>query len=276
MAAAASGVEVWQAHARQWRWLGSPLRPAPEDISFTEAAVFEWYDRAHPRGVQALLLGVTPELALMEWPAYSRLTALDHSADMIAGVWPGAPLGQAVLRGAWNAAPLRAGSQHVVVGDGCLVLLPAREHAAFFAEVRRVLVDDGLLVLRVFLRPETPEPVPTVLNDLARGRISSVHAFKWRLAAALHGRLEEGVALSAIWETAQPALADAAGLERRLGWAREALATLEAYRGSASRYTFPTLDEARAAFAPYFEEKAYHAPEYELGERCPTLVLRPR
>lgn len=267
---------VWQAHASQWRWLGSPLRPAPEDIAFTEAAVFDWYDRVHPHTVQALLLGVTPELSLMEWPATTWLTAVDRSAQMIEAVWPGAALGQSAIHSEWTALPLPADSQHVAVGDGCPVLLPAFQYGAFFSELRRVLRSEGLLVLRVFLRPETPEPVSAVLSDLARGRIASVHTFKWRLAAALHGRLEEGVALSAVWDAAQPVLADAAGLERRLGWAREALATLDAYRGSATRYTFPTLDEARAAFAPYFEEKAYHAPEYELGERCPTLVLRPR
>lgn len=271
-----NGDSLWRAHARQWRWLGSPLRPAPEDIEFVERAVFEWYDRAHPRSVRALLLGVTPELALMEWPAHTRLTAVDRSAPMIGAVWPGAALGQPAVRGVWTSLPLAARSQHVAVGDGCLVLLAAREYAAFFSELGRVLTRGGLLVLRVFLRPETPEPVSAVLNDLARGRIASVHAFKWRLAMALHGGLEAGVLLSAIWEAAQPALADAAGLERRLGWPREAIGTLEAYRGSATRYTFPTLDEARAALAPYFEESSYHAPEYELGERCPTLVLRPR
>ena len=29
----------WNQHARQWQWIASPLRPAPEDIAFAENVI---------------------------------------------------------------------------------------------------------------------------------------------------------------------------------------------------------------------------------------------
>ena len=54
------------------------------------------------------------------------------------------------------------------------------------------------------------------------------------------------------------------------------LTTVEVYRGSPAVYSFPTLAELRAELAADFEELSCHVPGYELGERCPTLVLSPR
>ena len=50
--------------------------------------------------------------------------------------------------------------------------------------------------------------------------------------------------------------------------------TIHNYREVATRYSFPTLAEARA-LAGDFEIVATHVPAYELGERCPTLIMRP-
>jgi hypothetical protein len=66
---------------------------------------------------------------------------------------------------------------------------------------------------------------------------------------------------------------DRAALAARLGWPRAAIDAVDVYRGSALVYSFPTLDEVRAALAPWFTEHTCHVPAYELGDRCPTLVL---
>ncbi len=69
---------------------------------------------------------------------------------------------------------------------------------------------------------------------------------------------------------------DLAALARNFGWPIAEVRTIEAYRGVPTRYSFPTraefLSTARAAG---FGATATIVPGYELGERCPSLLLRP-
>lgn len=135
----------------------------------------------------------------------------------------------------------------------------------------------GMLVLRLFVRPDEREPVPAVFENLRAGKIGNFHAFKWRLAMAMHGTLDEGVCLHTVWETWQAAVPDPAALAARLGWPLQTVLTIEAYRGqTGTRYTFPTLAEIEAEMSGRFEEIGRRYPGYELGERCPTFVFRPR
>src|SRR5262245_21927516 len=97
--------DLWSQHVRQWQWLGSPLRPAAEDIRIAERCVGQWYDNTRPPVTRALLFGVTPEVARMSWPSGTRLAAVDHNRTMIRGVWPGAPLGHPALCAEWHALP---------------------------------------------------------------------------------------------------------------------------------------------------------------------------
>jgi hypothetical protein len=142
--------------------------------------------------------------------------------------------------------------------------------------VRRVLRATGVFVIRFFVRPDRAEPVGRVFDDLFHGRVGSFFALKWRLSMALHGALDEGVRLSDIWDAWHAAVSRPEMLALNLGWPLEKILTIDDYRGSAVRYTFPTLAEARAALRTDFEELACHAPGYELGSLCPTFVLRPR
>src|SRR5207248_8807639 len=77
----------WTEIARQWERVGPPLRPCAEDVAIYQSEVDRW-SRAHgaPR---ALILGVTPELYRLRWPAGTDLAAADHTRSMIDAVWPG-------------------------------------------------------------------------------------------------------------------------------------------------------------------------------------------
>ncbi len=264
----------WNQHARQWSLIGPPLRPAPEDIRLLEAEVDDWQGRVKVTVPRALLCGATPEIARMRWPAGTWLTAVDHSRPMIAGVWPAAEAPGAAVCGDWLALPLADATQHLLIGDGCYSLLVGRaRYAAFAAELRRVARSNALLAMRYFLRPERAEAVGAVVDDLWQRRIGNFHVFKWRLAMALHGTLEEGVRLGDIWDAWQQAVPDAAQLAARLDWRAEVINTIHNYRNVDTRYSFPTLAEA-CACAGDFEIVATHTPTYELGERCPTLIMR--
>lgn len=265
----------WSQHARQWGLIGPPLRPAPEDIHLLESEIQDWHAREVIAVPRALLCGVTPEIAAMRWPAGTRLIAVDHSRPMIAGVWPAAAPGAAVC-GNWFVLPLASASQHLLIGDGCYSLLTGRSsYSAFSAELRRVAAPNGLLAMRYFVRPAQSEPVEKIVDDLWQKRIGNFHVFKWRLAMALHGTLEQGVRLGDIWTAWHQAVPDPAKLAAHLQWRPEVVHTIHNYRDVNTRYSFPTLPEI-LALAGEFEVLATHKPSYELGERCPTLIMRPR
>lgn len=267
----------WQKHAAQWRHLGPPLRPCPEDVAIF-AAIGAGMVGVAPARPRALLLGVTPELALMQWPAGTRLLAIDRAPGMIALVWPKHqhPDALAIL-GNWRSPPLAADSLDLVVGDGCFTILayPTDYHEVARA-LREILAESGTLALRFFVRPDQPEPLEQVLADLRGERIGSFHACKWRLAMALHGpESGAGVRLAEIRQAWQAA-AYTAGPDSGPGWSPEAVATIDNYRGVESRYSFPTLAEVRQVFGEYFREEACCYGTYELAERCPIMVFRPR
>ncbi|HTM23481.1 MAG TPA: class I SAM-dependent methyltransferase [Kofleriaceae bacterium] len=260
----------WQAQADQWQWIGAPLRPSPADLAVFSAAV-------HTPAPRALLLGVTPEIATMAWPPGTALLAVDHSPAMIRRVWPGRRAGAAVVCASWTALPTADASFDLVIGDGCFTPLPYPEvQRQVLAAVHRVLRAGARFVGRFFVRPEHPEPLAAVVDDLRRGAIGNFHVFKWRLAMALHGDLDQGVRLADVWTAWRAAVPDPAALAAARGWPPPVVATIDAYREVTTRYTFPTLTELRAQLtAAAFTELACHVPAYELGDRCPTLICAP-
>lgn len=268
---------VWQKHALQWQRLGPPLRPSAEDLLALRQVVAQWVERKEGRHLLAALLGVTLEVAHSPWPSGTRLVAVDQSDAMIRAVWPGREVAHCFAVCAdWRRLPLKDGACDIVVGDGCFNVLAYPDgYGALLEALCRALGADGRLVVRFFIRPDRAEPAEAVLADLEGGRIAGFHAFKLRLAMALHGNLAEGVCVGDVWRTWNGAIASPDRLADRLGWPREIVATIDAYRDSPTRYTFPTMAEARAALAPRFRETACRVPRYELGERCPTFVLAP-
>jgi hypothetical protein len=269
---------IWQQNARNWRFIGPPLRPQAEDLAFIECALAAVRPDSRA-GTRVVLLGVTPEIARLRRPERSTLIALDHNPHMIRRIWPGSELSvpaSAVLSD-WRAMPIASGTCDAVLGDGYHPLLGHPDRVlALGAEIRRVLNRRGRHVLRAFVRPARPEHPAAVFEDLAAGRIANFHVFKWRLAMSLHGGLNDGVRLGAVWDAWHRAVPDARELSRRLGWDDRVIATIDAYQGSEARYLFPTLGELRTLLAEHFIELECRVPGYALGERCPSFVLEAR
>lgn len=240
-------------------------------------AIDEWARRAGRVDPTVLLLGVTPELCGIDGTV-RRVIATDRSLDMILGVWPGrVRTHDAALAADWRALPIAAGSIDLALGDGCLTNLPFPSgYAAACTELRRTLADGGLWIVRCFVQAVVPESVTDVLEDLARGRAGGFHAFKWRLAMALQADARTGVVLGDVWDALSAAEPDLGALAARCDWRVESVRTIEAYRGLATRYTFPSLAELRSVLrAARFAILDVFTPRYELGDRCPTIVATP-
>jgi SAM-dependent methyltransferase len=268
---------LWEQQARQWSRIKPPLRPSGEDLVWAQESIDRRRQRQQ-RPLRALVLGATAELASLHWPEDSEVTAMDLSDPMLQGVWMAAPAASGrrhAIEGNWLNMPFPAGSFHLVFGDGSFSLVRQSEGRALAQAVRRVLRTEGELSLRAYVRPDQAESPEAVCDQLLAGRIGSFHIFKFRLLMALQRGAGE-VWVADAWEAFHASCPPADEVASRLGWAMDEVTTLESYRGQSSIYWFPTLAEFRAILEPDFIEEACLWPTYELGERCPTFVLRPR
>lgn len=252
---------LWQNHAKQWHRIASPLRPCPEDVDHFRKAI----------GIEpgrSLLLGVTPELAGLS----PDLTAIDHNAEMIDLLWKDK---SSVVRGDWLNLPFPEGTFDTVIGDGCLTLLSYPvQYSSLFVQLRRVLSCNGKTVFRLFICPEVSESCEVVCKEALDGKIGSFHAFKWRLSMAIaSASADHTLAVSDVYHTFSRLIPDHGQLAASTGWHSADIETINVYRESRARYSFPTLPQLRKVIAPYFDMTALLYGHYELADRCPILTM---
>ncbi|MFH1044120.1 MAG: class I SAM-dependent methyltransferase [Pseudomonadota bacterium] len=257
----------WNAIARQWNRFASPLRPCREDVETIRQSL-ESGDGL------CLILGVTPEFTNLP----NRLVAIDSSAAMIGALWPGNRTGRNVVLGDWLDLPFAASCFDFVIGDGSLTLLSyPLQYERLFAQLSRMLKPGGKILIRFFVSPEAGETCAEVCREALRGRIAGFHAFKWRLSMAVaaesHG---PNISVADTHAAFNRLLPDRKRLAMATGWSHEDIATIDLYRGSPARYSYPSLAQLRRVIAQRFKETVSTHGSYELAERCPILILESR
>ena len=212
----------------------------------------------------------------MQWPESSALTALDNSLGMAQAVWPGNIPGKRwVVCGDWLALPRPNSSCDVVIGDGSLNCVRFPDSLRAVAKnVRDVLDEDGIFLLRCFVQPAAMELPEDVFSDLVQARIPSVNHFKFRLLMAMQLGTEDGVSVRDVYAKWLDSDIDQEALMARTGWDKRAFLSIELYKGQDVIHTFPAIEELRAVLHEFFEECSVSTPAYPLGERCPRFILR--
>jgi SAM-dependent methyltransferase len=268
---------VWGRHAGQWSRVGTPLKPSLEDGELTLAALQPVFDR-HPERCRIAILGVTPELVQLPWPQTVVLQAYDHSAGMIAKVWqPNPVVASSVQQVDWCELPLDSAMLHAAVGDGSLNVLPhLGDYGGVLRELNRVLVPKGRVVIRCFIRPDVTETLDDVVSAIQAAKVGSFHALKWRFAMSLANVPGSSVAVSDIHRAIEDRFPSRGALAQATGWPEAVIDTIDAYRDSPTRYSFPTLTEMRERCLTYFDVESVTQGTYELADRCPTLTLMRR
>ncbi len=266
--------EQWTAVAKQWGQIGQPLRPSAQDIAFVSQAVSSWANSHDiPR---ALILGVTPELYNLPWPAGADIIAVDHTQAMIDVVWPGPR--DAAICAEWTDLPLPEKSRDIAVCDGGIILLQYPEgHRKFAEELSRIITPDGLCVLRLFVPPANDEDPESVLLDLMESRMGNLNLLKLRLGMAMQANAVEGVQLNNVWKAIHKVAPDLNQLADKISWPLEHLLAINAYRGRTATYHFLDVDQVLGIFCAEnvsFALESVQWPDYELGDRCPTITLR--
>jgi hypothetical protein len=166
---------------------------------------------------------------------------------------------------------------HIAIGDGSLNCVGHPEAANDVCRsLRSALTEDGLLVLRCFVRPEEPEAPEQIFDEMFHGAIPTFSQFKFRLLLAMPQDLRSGLAVDDLYRLWASYSIDPVRLAAVTGWPLQEIETLEFFRDSSTVHSFPTLAEFRCLLHEYFDEAGMITPSYPLGEHCPTLILHPR
>lgn len=266
--------EHWSKIASIWKQVGAPLRPSAQDTQFLENEIHLW-SKANGEP-SALILGVTPELYNLNWPDGTELKAVDHTQHMIDALWPGKK--SDVICAEWVDIPVEDCSRDIVLCDGGIHLMQyPDDHQVFVKTMQRILAPGGLCVFRLFTPPKEHEVAMDVLSDLLNSNIPNLNILKLRLGMSLQREADEGVELKNIWNTINQAAPEFEKLADRIGWPLQHLLAINTYRNSTNKYYFMSLDDVLELFCEDpggFELVKTYKPTYELGERCPTVVLR--
>lgn len=263
----------WNRIARNWHLVGAPLRPGGADIELFRAAV-ERHAAELGRTLNALILGVTPELATLAWPAGTTLHALDGSAAMIESLWRG-ERGRA-LQGSWTAAPFASGGMDAIVCDGGFGVLSFPEtQRALLAEVGRMLRPGGVFVLRLFVPGCRSESLEAIAADLHGGRIGSLDVLKFRLWGALQESTATGVCPRDVVARIEEISGGLDVLASRYGFSADHVATLEYHRHSTARYCLSGVEDLAGLLGdlPGMRVAEVGYPDHPYGKRCPVVVI---
>ncbi len=268
----------WNRVSRHWAFLGPPLKPSHQDTDTLLRAIERY--RARDGGpYRAILWGVTPELATMDWPASTQLLAIDRAEKMIEFVWPGDVPGlRRAVAGEWTETlQIAGGPCDLILGDGSLndSRYPS-EYKELMQAAWNGLRNSGLVIMRLHVRPETDETPADVAEDLTNRKIESFHVFKFRLAMALQESPETGIELAEIWKGWRSLGIDETELAARTGWDLRVIQTIDLYRDNPNRYSFPTLRQQIEIFRENFKVREVIVPRYEMGDRRPIVVLARR
>jgi hypothetical protein len=261
---------VWSGHSRQWDLVGAPLTPTPDDGALL-LHLLESCLRAGKPTARLAVLGVTPQVIQLPWPSCASIHAFDHSSSMIERVWRPNPRVQSTCALApWQSPPISDGFFDAICGDGSLNCLPTQEeYVAIFAELARVSKADAAMAIRCFTRPDEGETLDAVRHATMSGSVGSFHSLKWRIAMSVAGN-DGVVAVQSIYNAFEASF-DRNELSNTTGWPLQVINTIDAYRGVATAYTFPTLGQWQKRCQPYWRVDQVLYAQYELADCCPTL-----
>jgi len=256
----------WNAIRKHWQLLGSPLRPPPEVVETYERELD--LARSH-----VVMLGVTPELTGFG----ASMTAVDESADMIAGIWPGDTERRRAVQGDWFDLPLPTASVEALIGDGCLSVIGGAEYRrALFSSVARALKTDGRAGIRLYASPEIRDDPQAVRALALAGGASTFHDLKWRVAMTAIGNAPDyTIPVTGIRDQFDRLFPDRGELSARTGWDLPVIGTIDVYRNSSVIYSFaPAAALVEEAEVFFNDVRLASTGRYGLAERCPLLMLR--
>ena len=138
--------ETYHTLANHWSGMQFPVRPSPEEIRLC-------YELLTPfRRGNLLILGSTPELRDIGFEMGMHVTCADINPDMLHGMkqlMKNPNEKEKLVECNWLSLPFAQQSFSVVAGDHSNNIIPFKEFATFYTNVRRVLKADGVFINHV-------------------------------------------------------------------------------------------------------------------------------
>ncbi|MDE2376529.1 MAG: class I SAM-dependent methyltransferase [Bradyrhizobium sp.] len=217
-----------------------------------------------------LLLGTTAGLL----QTGRNLTAIDRSAELAQNARQSAHV--AAVAGDWAAMPFSKASFSACIGDGSFISLDYPHRLTrVLDEIARCLTPGGTLACRVFLRPDVPETVGELLTAAKAHRLSFQHfKFKFAMAVAPDLGSHTTIPIAALPGRFDAEFPDRGSLAARTGWDRAEIDTIDIYRASRSKYSFPTRTQFLDALpAKLILRKIRPVEGHPFGQEWPIVVL---
>jgi SAM-dependent methyltransferase len=261
---------VWGADSDLWQVIPEPFKPSTDDIALYRRAIPPELlaEDAKPR---ILLLGVTPPLADLPWPAGSELHAVDYDDVMIATLWKPRPGAQCHLA-RWQDMPLPDDHFDLVIGDGSFsALASGDDYDGVLREIARVSRPSAPLIARFFIRPE-PRMSLTQVAEAAPTALAHYRAASKRLLVLLAAANPDGTAYTP--DVPGRIAAEWGDLDEYLLALNDPLDERELSKvvfGFEQRLNYPTESDIRARFAPYYHDIRFDYPGYDAGHCCPIV-----
>lgn len=270
-----NNAQLWSQQSAQWSHVGSPQRPCLEDV-----AIFsQLLATLNPQTSQPLacILGVTPELTQMDWPAQWQTIAVDNSQAMIKQLWrPHPSIPASVVTSDWRCFSFVNAQVDLIIGDGITTAMGDIDACtSAFREFRRILKPSGRLILRCFTRPAQVSTLADIQSAVQTQSMTSFGVLKWRLAMALADETSHSIAPAKVLQTFNALFPDRHRLAEQLGCAVEVVNTIDAYQTQAASLIFLTEEALLAQLSPDFSLEQRIQPSYPLGECCPIYSFRP-
>ncbi|HKX55883.1 MAG TPA: class I SAM-dependent methyltransferase [Xanthomonadales bacterium] len=281
----------WSGMSARYAAYTPPLRISPSERNSYFELASQWQTEQQRSGKhpgappRVLVLGATPDFYYLPWPAGTDLLAVDHSADMLAAIWPGSSKQR--LCADWSTMNLPDASRDVMLCDGGYTFISSPEPLRRMAEnVARILAPGGRFVVRLFVNAEQQETPAELFRALELGSILTISELKLRLWLALNGRQKgtanvaggKGVRLVDVWRCFQAEYKSPELLDERVSWSDDSLwQSMQAYEDKIDTYYFPSVDEVSQAFLQTtfkLEKVALVEPQVHCGQHLRLLSLK--
>ncbi len=256
---------TWNDISTHWDDWKAPLRPSSADTDIIKEKL-EGNSFTNPAKV--FILGVTPELATMDFGFPTYIEAMDRSESMIQNVWPGDVDGyRKAILGDWSRfAPLNS-SYDLVLADGSLVFFSPSRMENLIISIRGMLKSEGKFVFRSFVQRSNKETIGSITKEFKDGYISNFHSFKFRVAMALQKDFQTGVTQAEVYDRIQSILP----LNPDHNFSEADLGTLAFYQNKRARHHFPTTQELGVILDKWFANTEVTYPAYDFGNCCPII-----
>lgn len=269
----------WNSQVELIKAMGSPAKPHASDIACMRAMFQERLTRRPVTGrIKVLVLGVTPDIVKLDWPAGTEVTAVDRSEGMIAAFWAGDVPGQRrLVRADWLAMPFEPGSFHFVFGDNVFNAMDYPQgYRALADTIGRIVKSEGLFIVRVLCQAKPKEYGPDIVAAYRAGQLTDYHQFRFRMMTASQVSAEEGLYTSkeSIDSTMEEHGVSMQEVYKRTGYQPpRPPPSLAIVPMSPYKVTYPTVAEFRREILHRFVEVGIRHGDHPLAHRTPVFAL---